>query len=606
MSDKKKTYDIFGGNRFIESMRSSGYRDTSYAVGEIVDNAIDAGAKHVEILCQDKINHSTNRRSVEQIAILDDGQGMNVIELRNSLLFGDGTRGSSSKDIGKYGMGLPNSSLSQCKRVDVYSWQNSSTPNHCYIDVDAVKKGEREIPEPKATEIPKTWKKAAKHFSKKSGTLVVWSKLDRCTWTTSGAVINNSKFLIGRIYRKFLGNKSLTMHIMRFIVNDNDEIIEPESEIMLPNDPMYLIAPSSTPDKWGKKAMFKPDTIAEESHKIRHDGQEHEIVVRYSIEKDELRSPETVQVDQGGTKLGRHARKNQGISIIRADREIILDDFGLPHDARDRWWGVEIDIPPSLDLVVGLTNNKQQVDNLSSILRTQIQLGSEEDAENPERPQDDYEDELKDKDTSVADLFVMAKKIQSHIRSMQNRIRAQRSGTRKGSKKTPLDIKLETGLKKDKEDGSPNQSDIDREKIPKEQRKEEIKDALIDEGIEAKAAEQTADLWVNEDRKIIIESASLDNSNFFSIQNTGGVLRIKINIHHKAYKNLILLTDTTEYEHLSDSERLALTKDGLRLLLVSWARFEDQIDNDKRRMIVQNIRTDWSRKLNTFLEPNEN
>ena len=144
MTDKKKDYNIFGGDRFIESMRSGGYKDTSYAIGEIVDNAIDAKAKHVEIICQDAYNVSTGRYSLTEIAILDDGQGMTAQELRSALLFGDGTRGSDPNEIGKYGMGLPNSSLSQCKRVEVYSWQNGSDPICSYIDVDEVKLGKKE------------------------------------------------------------------------------------------------------------------------------------------------------------------------------------------------------------------------------------------------------------------------------------------------------------------------------------------------------------------------------------------------------------------------------------------------------------------------------
>lgn len=600
MNNPKKDYYIFGGKRFIESMRSGGYRDTSYAVGEIVDNAIDADAKHIEIMCQDRMNHSTNRRTLDKIAILDDGHGMNDEELRDALLFGDGTRGSNLKDIGKYGMGLPNSSLSQCKRVDVYSWTNSSDPICCHIDVNEVKKGHKEIPIPEPKEIPKIWLKAAKHFSNQSGTLVVWSQLDRCSWTTSKKVLEYSKLLIGRIYRRFLAKKHIEIRMSRFMVEDtDDEIHEIKSESMLPNDPLYLMAPSSTPGKWGKEAMFKPDTVHKEPYSIHYAGQKHEIIVKYSIEKDELRSPNNVTGDQGRSKHGQHARKNEGISIMRADREIMLDRFGMASDPRDRWWGVEIDIPLALDLVVGLTFNKQQVDTLSAIMHTISQL------DNDDSNAQDEAEELSSQDKTKEDLFRMVRDIYAHIRSMQKRIRATRAGTRTTGTKSKVDEKIESGIRQEHEEGKFSQSDKDRESKKEGQRIDEIKEALMQEGKDEESAINYATQWVKEDKKIIFESASLDGGTFFSANNIGGILRVKINSNHRVYKNLFLLTDSVEHKDLSDKERLELTRDGLWLLLASWVRFEDLIENDKRREIVQNIRIDWGRELNIFLEQNE-
>ena len=598
MNNEKKDYHIFGGSKFIESMRSGGYNDTSYAVGEIVDNAIDAGAKHVEILCQDKMNYSNNRKTLDKIAILDDGHGMNSEELRNALLFGDGTRGSNPKDMGKYGMGLPNSSLSQCKRVDVYSWTNDSNPICCHIDVDEVKSGKKEIPIPEPAEIPKAWLEVAEKFSKHSGTLVVWSKLDRCSWSTSKKILEHSTFLIGRIYRKFLAQKDITIKLTRFMVDDNDEITEKDSDDMKPNDPMYLIVPSSTPGKWGKEAMFKPDTTPSRVYKIEHDEKKHEIIVRYSLEKDELRDPENIGA-QGNKDYGQHARKNQGISIIRADREIMLDSFGMPIDTRDRWWGVEIDIPPSLDVAVGLTNNKQQMDVLSSIMRTISHF--DEDPHNPK----DSEDELSQHDKTRKDLFVMVREIYAQIRSMQKRIRATRANTLKGKTKSELDKKIDSAIKKDREEGKISHSDLDRENKKKEERIEEISDSYMDEGMSKEEANKRAKELIDADTKMNFEYAELDGGTFFSPQNTGGILRVKINSKHRIYHNLLLLTDAAEHKDLTDKQKLELIKHGLQLVLMSWARFEDLTENDKRKEDIQNMRIDWGRELNTFLKQNE-
>ena len=268
----------------------------------------------------------TEHSKLKQIAVLDNGHGMNKTKIRRSLLFGSGDKGDSMKDIGKYGMGLPNSSLSQCRRVDVYSWQNYTDPIKCYIDIDEIKGGNKTIPEPRKDEIPDIFKISDIKFSKTSGTLVLWSKLDRCSWVTSKATLRHSEFLIGRIYRRFLNEKKLKITTRTIKVNDSNEVVEsPSGKAMLPNDPMYLMAPSSTPGDWANKPMFQPNALPEKSYAINFDGKKHVIKVRYSIEKDELRDPATVLSDPGNADHGQHARKNTGVSIMRSDREITLD-----------------------------------------------------------------------------------------------------------------------------------------------------------------------------------------------------------------------------------------------------------------------------------------
>ena len=599
MTDEKKDYSIFSGERFIESLRSGGYKDTSYAVSELVDNAIDAKAKHVEILCQDKFNASTGRHSLTEIAVLDDGNGMTAQELRDALIFGDGTSESDPSKIGKYGMGLPNSSLSQCKRVEVYSWQEHSEPLCSHIDVNEVKRGKKEIPEPRPKEIPPVWKKMAQNFSKKSGTLVVWSKLDRCSWTTSKKIMEHSQFLIGRIYRRHLTKNLVTICMTKARVDDSGEITENDSKPMLPNDPMYLISPSSTPGKWGSKPMFKKDTTYAETYPINYDGQTHVITVRYSLVKDEVRAPENNTGDPGSTPHGKHTRKNVGVSIMRANREITLDtNLTSASEPRERWWGVEMDIPKSLDLAVGLTNNKQQADTLSSIMYTINQFTNDDSSEA------DLTVELEEQDLTKGQMFRMVKEIHSHIRSMQRRLRAIREGTRSSGPGSRLKTKIDGGMEQGKKDGKTGRSDKARATISKEQRIQMLVDVLKKEGVEAGTAIKTATDLVNQDIKITFDTVEGEGSNFFSIENVGGILRIKINSNHRAYKNLLLLTERGDSKGLSDKERLSLTHDGLRLLIASWARYEDLIDNPDKRRRVQDIRHDWGRELDLFLEQN--
>ena len=595
MNSQEKDYSIFAGSKFIESLRSGGYKDTSYAIGELVDNSIDAGAKHVDILCLEKYNPSTSRYYLDKIAVLDDGSGMNEIELRNSLLFGDGTRGDNPHDMGKYGMGLPNASLSQCKKVEVFSWQNGSETLCTYIDVDEVKNGKKVVPKPRPKKIPKTWKNMTKNWVK-SGTLVVWSNLDRCSWTKSKTLIKHSEFLIGRIYRRFLAKKSIKIILIVGQAN-NDVIVEHNTTKMLPNDPMYLMAPSSTPKPWGDKPMFKKDIDFEQSFEIDYAGKKHKITARFSLERDELRGSSVE--DQGHKKHAQHARQNTGVSIMRADREITLDtNLIAGSDPRERWWGVEVDIPTSLDLAVGLTNNKQQADILSSMMRTINRFEEEDEDEGT------LLDELLEQDKTKKQLLYMIRNIHARIRSMQRRIRATRAGTRSNNK-TSVDSKINKGYELGMSKGERSQTDDDRESKDAEQRIAIITKAKISDGINKSMASDIAKNWVEEDKKIAFIEAELDGKNFFSVDRLAGVVQVKVNSKHKAYKNLYALVNKNENEYLSDKDRLELTQDGLRLLLASWARYEDLMENTEKRETIQDIRYDWGREMDNFLRQNE-
>jgi hypothetical protein len=90
------------------------------ALSEIIDNSIQADATKIEILLLEKLSKTGKRESlVNEIVIADNGTGMDKATLETSLRFGGGTRHGAKKGLGKFGMGLPNSSASQCPRFEV-------------------------------------------------------------------------------------------------------------------------------------------------------------------------------------------------------------------------------------------------------------------------------------------------------------------------------------------------------------------------------------------------------------------------------------------------------------------------------------------------------
>src|SRR4051812_46433851 len=100
--------DLIVPENFIQATRDSGYKSLGSAIAELVDNAFEAKAKVVQITI-DKTNGAVDQ---PQVIVADDGRGMDPATLRQSLRFGWSSRFNQRNSHGRYGMGLPNASLS--------------------------------------------------------------------------------------------------------------------------------------------------------------------------------------------------------------------------------------------------------------------------------------------------------------------------------------------------------------------------------------------------------------------------------------------------------------------------------------------------------------
>ena len=374
----------------VKAMRDNGYKNMAYALAELIDNSIQAGATVVEVLLAERYELVQQRSSsgIHQIAVLDNGSGMNPDVLRMALQFGNGTRLEAGKrtGMGRFGMGLPSASISQCRRVEVWSWQGDITKAlYTYLDLDDIEhQRTREIPIPQHHAVPKLWLDSSEmiHQDKAtgSGTLVVWSDIDRSNWVTSKAIIKNSEFVVGRMYRHFLYDNSVritmrsikvTLHaqskeMMLSAVKD-DERVEFLPHYIKPNDPLHLHAYHQLPAPWDKHPMFeKFGDLYERIIPIKDEhGQPHDVMIRTSIARADARKGDLA----GAKEHGKHAAKSVGISIVRAHRELDMDDgMVIQHDPVERWWGMEILFPPALDEVFGVTNNKQAAVKLRELL----------------------------------------------------------------------------------------------------------------------------------------------------------------------------------------------------------------------------------------------
>lgn len=606
-SDKhEKDYSIFASSpKLVNSLRASDYKNTTYAIAELVDNSVDANAHHIEIMCKDRKIYDTGRNNLDEIAVLDDGIGMSEELLRRSLKFGDG-KDAKHDDLGKFNMGLPNASISQCKRVEVYSWTESiEHALYTYIDVDEIEAGMSSVPPPSKKQVPNEWKHASKYLSKKSGTIVVWSHIDRCNYKTSSALLKNSKSLIARIYRKFIHSESpskkarLIIRAVSFTVSGENISIIKDHDVIKPNDPLYLMTPSETPEPWDKKAMF--DGYGDKWQKswpVPYNSKEHNVTITYSIVKEEARPKDQT----GSGPYGKHARGNMGVSIVRAGRELILDTSLLKtEEYRDRWWGVEIAFPPELDGFFGVSYIKQSVSKFSDTANNLDNL-----IYNEEKDEHQTKKELENEgEIEKVHMINLVREIQKQLSLMRDAIKVHRKGTR---------VKIDPRTKKPEdraadERGKTHETTTSKGKNTSEQ--ERIKKAIEElekEGYAITKAEEIAEKSIKAGETFVWIPTKLSGSQFFDVlaNESTGQLYVKLNTDHAAYKNLMYIVDDipNNLDLEEATKRLQHVWDGLRLLIASWAQYEDETLDKKERKKIQNFRISWGLILEEFLKHN--
>jgi hypothetical protein len=315
---------------FIIATRDSGYKNTASALAEIVDNAIEAAATKIHIF----INKIVGAGETDfEIIIMDDGMGMTEEELNLALQFGGSSRFNSRAHLGRYGMGLPNSSLSQCRRVEVTTWKKKSELITNYLDVD-------EIVEQKLNRLPRIRKTLYSPIPihSKTGTIVRWSKCDRLSFKYIKSLCKHLHFTLGRIFR---------YSIWRGV----DILVNKEKVIAF--DPLFLGDGHNLTGgvPYGKELIY---SVRVPNHTIMS-----EVRVRFvELPLNEWAGWPNEE------KRRRYITKCAGVTILRAQREIDYGWFFMGDKRKenyDDWWRCEISFPSNLDEVFGVTHTKQEI-----------------------------------------------------------------------------------------------------------------------------------------------------------------------------------------------------------------------------------------------------
>lgn len=205
----------------LESMRSIGYSLES-ALADLIDNSISAKSKKIRI----------EFRTFDEpyIAIIDDGSGMNRDVLENAMRHGSKNplQARHIDDMGRYGLGLKTSSLSQCRRMTVASLSNGTLSAYCW-DLDVVVDRQSWImlalDQGDIEKIPHI--NVLKDQGK--GTIVLWQNLDRLVVGESsienaiGSKMDHARDHLSLVFHRFIAPEPGRSRIS-LVMNGNELI----------------------------------------------------------------------------------------------------------------------------------------------------------------------------------------------------------------------------------------------------------------------------------------------------------------------------------------------------------------------------------------------
>lgn len=598
MTQQINNIEILPTDLAVEAMRDSGYQNTACALAELIDNSAQAEATLIEVFCVEAKEQiqQRERKRIKEIAVLDNGHGMDATTLQMALQFGNGTHLNDRSGIGRFGMGLPNASISQCRRVDVWSWQNGSkNALHSYLDLEEIKaQGVRHVPQPKLKPLPDCWSLYSNEIGD-TGTLVLWQKFDehRLTWKSAKATIENTEAIVGRMYRKFIHTGELEIRLLA--LENGAATIE---RFARANDPLYLISPSSTSAPFADKPMFQKWGEADQVFEIEWNDKKYSVEVRMSWAR-QATVPEDGS-NRGDKLYGKHAAKNLGVSIVREGRELTLDpSWANSYDPTERWWGVEVEFPAALDEVFGVTNNKQSATVFTHM--SQFDWKTEAD------PGESYL-EMKERLLAEGDHHVYLIDIVQYIRDQLSQVRArladQTKGTRSGQKRhedVSVEDRASTKFKQRAKEGHTTTED---EKVFDEKASEELKNDLVDnKNYSEQVAEEIAKAVAARERRVLFLEKDSEAYSFFNIeQRPGGITEIIFNRKHPAFKSLIMALDQEIPDDITTKElmaRIGNAADTLKMLFAAWARYE--MEDLPNRQRISDVRQDWGKMARIFL-----
>ena len=550
--------DLIDVSRMYESLRYNDY-SVENGLGEIVDNAVEAGAREIRIDFEKKTVKLGKRQSEEivSITVADNGVGMGEDIISKCLKLGCSMREHKNGrlGIGKFGVGMTLGGISLARKIEVYSRDDESRDFlYTYIDLDEIKAGKTIISTPIKKDIPDAYKD---FYEENTGTLVVLSNCDRMDGT--GRRIDSNEFnglianYLGRTYRKFI-ETGLKIYL--------------DNRIVYLHDPLYMAGPTQfdTKETQDPKAQLYSEYAFDWDIPGRP-GEKATIRIKLSLLPLEWRA----NIGDGGNNEAKKRKidQNEGVSILRANREVLYDKIPyligqkrgqFSYQDNDRWWGCEISFPPELDECFQVRYIKRGAEPIGAL-----------------------KDRLKSELTGA-------------ITSLRKRIKEDRAIEKAKQNQVKNHFDNVADIMTDLDDVLPmNQTKNNMTQEEEAARIEKILDETAGSTGETEAERAARKEAIN-NRMYSILTVSYPASVLFETETLlGDKMVIKLNTNHAYYQKVIepLCGEALKVDSADDSVDKAKVRDAIMLLILSYVKARSAMkDTDSNRMF-DNLESQW-------------
>jgi len=364
------TVPLFFAQTLVQSLRDVGYNNTTSALCEHVDNAIEAGATEIRIYFR-----QIGRRGAQDtdIMVYDNGRGMPPNVLKVATSFGGSMSYGNRKGIGRFGMGMKTAALSLSPVMELYSWQETAAFYNMTLDTTAVGRDRSnlvELPDPtfnsvvpesivemftRGMNFPKDqseqrllappgtdlYEQIGPH-----GTIVFMPDCDRLTYATDRKLVEHCVKEIARVYRRQIARG------LRIYVNNRvTDAVDPTYS--MPNARHTSVEGITV--KTSRLIVAKTVNIP-----TSESGKE---IAPVNIKLYALPIEDWANLTRRAQNSSLHLFDGQVVSILRNDREVHAGYLPgvIERHGENNWLRIEIDFSGELDEAFGVASNKQGV-----------------------------------------------------------------------------------------------------------------------------------------------------------------------------------------------------------------------------------------------------